>query len=70
MKYRHLEFQKNEAGRIMNVCPFGKKHKNGALVFMGGLSCVQCKFNHGLDDDGNLVCGFGVDNLTPKNKKE
>lgn len=68
-KYKHLEIKKDEYGHITNLCPFGKRHKNGALIFIGGLSCVQCKMYHGKDDDGQIVCKYGTDNIS-KTKKE
>ena len=65
-KYKHLQFQKDGAGRIMNVCPFKNKHKNGALIYIDGLTCRQCKKYHGIDDEGNVVCGFGMDDVSKK----
>ena len=67
-KYKHLEIEKDEYGHVVNQCPHKKKHKNGALIFIGGLSCVQCQFYHGLDDDGHTVCGYGTDNIQKKKK--
>ena len=65
-KYRHLELKKDNTKRVLNQCPFKNNHKNGALIYIGGLTCKQCKMYHGIDDDGNIVCGFGVDNITKK----
>ena len=69
MKYHHLDTVKDEFGKVANQCPYGKKHKNGAIIYVDGLSCRQCKCYHGIDDDGLTVCGYGVDNIS-KNKKE
>ena len=68
-KYKHLEIEKDEHGHVLNQCPYKKKHKNGALIFIGGLTCTQCQMYHGIDDDGLTVCGFGIDNIS-KNKKD
>lgn len=65
-KYRHLEIEKDEHGHVLNQCPYKKKHNNGALIFIGGLSCRQCKCYHGIDDEGLTVCGYGTDNVSKK----
>ena len=65
-KYRHLEIKKDEFGQILNQCSHKKVQKNGAIIYIGGLTCRQCKMYHGIDDDGNIVCGFGVDNILKK----
>ena len=65
-KYRHLELEKDEHGHILNQCPYKKTHKNGAIIYVGGLSCIQCKLYHGIDDDGLTVCGYGTDNVSKK----
>lgn len=70
IRYHHLNTEKDNFGRVLNTCPYGKTHKNGALIFIGGISCVQCKCYHGLDDDGLVVCGFGIDNTSKKKKRD
>ena len=49
-KYRHLELEKDEHGHVLNQCPYKKSHKNGAIIYVGGLSCRQCKLYHGTDN--------------------
>lgn len=64
-KYRHLKIEKDEFGHIINQCPYKKNHKNGSIIYLGGITCFQCSNYKGKDDDGNIVCKFGIieDNL-------
>ena len=66
----HLSIQCDESGRVANQCPYKKEHKNGAKIYIDGLSCRQCVYYNGIDDDGKVACGFTFQNTNKKNKKE